>query len=234
MNEVASSSRLSEAKMPLGVCDTGGGDGTLKSVPGSGSTSIDGVDAGEDRSLLLFAILVRFITNNLIRSCCSREAPPVTIGPEVEVGDRLSRVEVSSLEESVLPLQFVISGVELGHLSEGGDPVGVGSCWISGESERREGDRALVREFDDTDGEGEVGGRDGVRPDPSTDSSADWSTGPDLCRCSRSTVAKRIVAKGDSGLEVDVGAVEDRTGRSRSSTSRSGCGREDPLPLPFD
>ena len=136
MNEVASSSRLSETMMELVVCDTGGGEATLKRVSGSGSTTADGVDAGEDCSLLLFAILDCFIANNLIRSCCSREAPPITDGPEAEVGDGSPCVEASSLVEGALPSLFVISGVELGYLSEGGDLFGVRSCWIiSGEGE---------------------------------------------------------------------------------------------------
>ena len=43
-----------------------------------------------------------------------------------------------------------------------------------------------------------------------------------------------MVTKGDSGLRVDVGAVEDLAGRSRSAALHSGSGREAPLPLPFD
>lgn len=45
MNEVASSSRLSDTAMPSGVCDMGGGEDTLKRVS-PGSTTV--VDIDED------------------------------------------------------------------------------------------------------------------------------------------------------------------------------------------
>lgn len=149
--------------MPSGVCDTSGGEKTVKIVSGSGSTTVDGVGV-EDCPLLLFVILVCFIANNLIRNCCSRKESPATDGPEVEVGDRVSCVEVpSSLGEGILPRRFVISGVVLGYLSEGGDPVGVRfGLVVSGEGDRRQEDDVLVN---DTDGEGETGEDEGVCSD---------------------------------------------------------------------
>ena len=125
MNEVASSSRLSDTAMPSGVCDMGGGEDTLKRVS-PGSTTV--VDIDEDCSLLPFVVLVRFIANSLIRSCCSRKASPITDGPEVKVVDGFSHADFSSLVEGTLPSLFVISGVVLGYLSEGGEPVDIRSC----------------------------------------------------------------------------------------------------------
>lgn len=166
MNEVASSSRLSDTTTPSEVCGIGWGEVTLKRASGSGLTTVDEIDEDEDRSLLLFSILVRFIANSLIRSCRSRETSPATNGPGVMAGGEPLCAGVSSLGEGAPLLPFVISGVGLGYLREGGDPAGV----RSGEGEGRWEDEAKVQELEDVvDGEGEVGGREGVRSDPSPD-----------------------------------------------------------------
>ena len=126
MNEAASNSKLPEAAMLLGVSDVSSGEATLKRVSGSGSTTADGVDEDEDQSELLFAILVCLMANNFTRSRCSLEGSSAT-GSEVEVEILVSFPGVSSLGGGIPSLSFVISGVELGYLSEGGDPVGVRS-----------------------------------------------------------------------------------------------------------
>lgn len=103
MNDVASSSRLSEITMPLGICDTGGGEVILKRVSGSGSKTVDGVDVDEDCSLILLGIPARFIAISFARSCRSREASPATDDSEAEVGGGVACAEVSPLGVGTLP-----------------------------------------------------------------------------------------------------------------------------------
>ena len=136
INEVASNSRLSEIAMLLGRCDMGGGESTSRSVSGSGSTTVDEVDVEDCSLFLLLVVLVCFIANNLIRSCCSKTESPTTDNSGVGVGDGVSCVELSLLVEPTLPLLCVISGLEVGYLSEGGGSVGVRFRWtVSGASE---------------------------------------------------------------------------------------------------
>lgn len=163
MNEVASSSRLSEIAMQLEArdSDVDCGEAAVERVSESGSINVEEVDVDDDRSLILPMVLVCFMANSLIRNCCSREESP-TKGSEVGVGDGVSCAGFSSLGEGTLLLPSAISGVELGYRSEGGDPVGVLSRGVW-----RWGDTTLIGSVGGTDGDGGVGGRKGVCSGPS-------------------------------------------------------------------